>query len=67
LGHYEICPICYWEDDVVQFQYPNFEGGANEECLTQAKQNYKQFGAASRKHIDDVRKPFYEELPKNNY
>ncbi|MBL1704243.1 hypothetical protein DXB51_09685 [Bacillus cereus] len=29
-GTYEICSICYWEDDEVQFNDPDFEGGANE-------------------------------------
>lgn len=28
-GNYEICSICNWEDDPVQFEYPDFKGGAN--------------------------------------
>ncbi len=35
-GTYEICNICYWEDDEVQFNDPDFEGGANEVSLRQA-------------------------------
>ncbi len=26
---YEICPVCGWEDDPVQRDDPNYEGGAN--------------------------------------
>ena len=29
-GKYEICNICYWEDDPVQFNDHDYEGGANE-------------------------------------
>lgn len=32
-GTFEICPICYWEDDDVQFKDINFAGGANDESL----------------------------------
>lgn len=28
-GTFEICPVCYWEDDNVQFADPEYVGGAN--------------------------------------
>ena len=28
-GGYEICPVCFWEDDGVQFHELDFVGGAN--------------------------------------
>lgn len=28
-GTYDICSICFWEDDDVQYNDPNYEGGAN--------------------------------------
>jgi hypothetical protein len=34
---YDICPICFWEDDIVQFEDPDFEGGANIVSLRQAQ------------------------------
>ena len=34
---YEICKICGWEDDDIQNDDPDFEGGANDMSLNQAK------------------------------
>jgi Cysteine-rich CPCC len=28
-GTYALCPICFWEDDGVQLDDPDYEGGAN--------------------------------------
>lgn len=44
-GSYEICPVCGWEDDDVQFREPDLEGGANEMSLNQARANYAAFGS----------------------
>ena len=62
-GTYQICPVCAWEDDLVQFDDPGFEGGANTESLREAKQNFMLFGA-SNKHLQaNVRGPSSEEIP----
>ncbi len=37
---YEICPFCGWEDDGVQLNDPDFEGGANESSLKQYRKEY---------------------------
>lgn len=37
-----ICPICGWEDDELQNDDPQFEGGANEMSLEQAREAYRQ-------------------------
>ncbi len=37
-GTYEICPVCFWEDDGVQFADPDYEGGANRASLRQEQQ-----------------------------
>ena len=62
-GTYEICPVCYWEDDNVQFADPNFEGGANEFSLNQAKDNFLKFGVSDQHFKDRVRLPTAEEYP----
>jgi hypothetical protein len=56
-GTYFICPICYWEDDNVQFNDPDFEGGANNSSLRQAQQNFIKFGASEESRLKFVRKP----------
>lgn len=39
-GTYEICDVCFWEDDGVQFDDPDYEGGANQESLRTAQKNF---------------------------
>ena len=58
---YDICEVCYWEDDPVQLADPTFEGGANLVSLRQARANYKAFGASSREVLSLVRKPRRDE------
>jgi hypothetical protein len=36
-GTYDICGICGWEDDPLQFSEVDFRGGANQESLRQAR------------------------------
>jgi Cysteine-rich CPCC len=62
-GTYEICPVCYWEDDGVQYDDPDYEGGANHTSLNQAKHNLSEFGAAESRNVKWVRKPLSEEIP----
>ncbi|MBQ4504560.1 MAG: hypothetical protein II983_02720 [Firmicutes bacterium] len=39
-GTFQICPVCGWEDDNVQFKHPDLAGGANELSLNQARERY---------------------------
>jgi len=54
---YDICPICFWENDLVQKDDPDFSGGANKLSLKEAQKNFKEFGAVERRLIKHVRKP----------
>lgn len=38
---FEVCPICGWEDDGVQRDDPDYEGGANKMSLNQARAAWK--------------------------
>ena len=50
IGDYEICEVCGWEDDPVQRKDKDFEGGANELSLNQARREWKaRQNAASQK------------------
>ena len=41
-GTYQICSICKWEDDEIQYYNPDYKGGANKESLNEARQIYIQ-------------------------
>lgn len=56
-GTHDICPICFWEDDWVQFDEPDYEGGANNVSLREAQKNFINFGASEKKVLPSVRKP----------
>lgn len=60
IAAYNICPVCYWEDD------DWFGGGgANDPDLITARQNYLNFGAIEKRFIQHVRKPRdYEKSPR---
>lgn len=39
-GTYDICELCGWEDDLVQKEDPDYEGGANGICLREAQHEF---------------------------
>ena len=41
-GTFEICPVCGWEDDGVQFRDPDYRGGANGASLREARDAYRR-------------------------
>jgi hypothetical protein len=47
----------FWEDDGVQYDDPDYGGGANIQSLRQAQKNYILFGACEERCIEFVRKP----------
>jgi hypothetical protein len=58
---FQICPICFWEDDGVQYNDSNYEGGANNVSLNQARKNFEEFGAVEQNLKKYVRLPKDEE------
>lgn len=62
IGEYDICPVCFWEDDPYQSDNHDIEGMANTVSLNQARENYKKFGACQEDMIKYVRPPQEDEL-----
>jgi hypothetical protein len=60
-GSLDICEVCFWEDDPAQFEDPELEIGANSISLREAKENFRAFGAAEERFLDNVRPPRPEE------
>ena len=61
-GEYDICPVCFWEDDPFQAKNPDLEEMANTVSLNQARANYKKFGACEERCLEFVRPPKEDEL-----
>ena len=63
-GQYEICSVCFWEDDGQDDpQADEVWGGPNYELsLTTARENFKRIGASSERVLKHVRKPYEHEL-----
>lgn len=62
-GTFEICPVCGWEDDEVQFRDPTYDGDANSISFDQARKNFVAIGAINKESLGSVRKPLPEEIP----
>ncbi|MEM7174098.1 MAG: CPCC family cysteine-rich protein [Bacteroidota bacterium] len=60
---FDICDVCYWEDDEIQEDDPSYTGGANDVSLNQARENFKKYKAASEFVARFTRAPNEYELP----
>ncbi|MGW8484403.1 CPCC family cysteine-rich protein [Microbacterium sp. NPDC055903] len=54
-GSYEICAVCFWEDDAVQLRWPTYQGGANTPCLIDAQRAYAEGPAMEHRFTEVVR------------
>lgn len=60
-GSYDICPVCFWEDDLVQLRWPDWPGGANKPSLIEAQGNFSKGGSSEARLLEHVRAPASEE------
>lgn len=62
-GEYDLCPVCFWEDDGQDDPYAEeVWGGPNGPLsLATARANYQHFGAADEASVSKVRPPLPEE------
>jgi hypothetical protein len=63
-GQYEICKVCFWEDDGQDdHDASDVRGGPNYELsLTRARENFKDFKASRRRSCANVRPPKPDEI-----
>ena len=53
-GSYDICPICFWEDDLSQLRFP-MTGGANHVSLIDGQLNFERYGVCETRFQSKVR------------
>ncbi|PSQ37584.1 hypothetical protein BRD08_02330 [Halobacteriales archaeon SW_10_66_29] len=56
-GSYEVCPVCHWMDDPIQFSDVEYVSDTNHISLQEARENFREIGAASEDVVDDTRDP----------
>jgi hypothetical protein len=54
-GNYEICHVCFWEDDPVQILDPWYRAGANNVSLREAQKNYAEVGVSEPQFKSNVK------------
>ena len=62
-GTFLLCEVCWWEDDPIQFDRPDYVGGANAPSLEQAREFFKSIGVSDPQLKGQERAPRREELP----
>lgn len=64
-GVFDICPVCFWEDDGQDDHDAEVvRGGPNGALsLALARENYREFGACQSDMLQHVRRPTPDELP----
>jgi hypothetical protein len=62
-GTFQICPVCRWEDDNVQYADLDYWGGANKVSLSEARENFRRLGTSDQRRLASARPPLLEEHP----
>jgi len=60
-GSNDICPICFWEDDLSQLRFPTITG-ANHVSLIEGQKNYAVTRACELRMLPHVRSPTLSDL-----
>ena len=68
-GQYEICPICFWEDDGIDLDRPDAISGPNHLSLREARANFQEIGACdvlARPHVlDQESRSRFRHIPRD--
>lgn len=61
--NWEICDLCFWEDDPYQFVNPDFGGGMNEKSLRAYQEEFRMGAYPHRKPTCfDERDPYWRPI-----
>lgn len=66
-NNYEICPICFWEDDIYQNENQFSNGGANKISLVNAQMNFIKFACCDKQFEKNVRKIYESDEYDNKW
>lgn len=66
LGAWDTCPVCGWNSDPMQEAMPDEPIGSNGISLTEARQNYEQFGAITQAKVDEIDPAEKTKYPKKS-
>lgn len=53
-GGYDICPVCFWEDDGLDVDKPDAHSGPNHITLREARRNFLAYGACEERFVGNV-------------
>ena len=56
-GSYEVCPVCHWLDDPVQFGDAEYVSDTNHVSLSDARTNFEKHGACTPEAADQTKTP----------
>ena len=60
---FDICHVCFWEDDIFDYDGPDADTGANCVSLQEARENYLKIGAILPNNTRDKLRDFFRENP----
>ncbi len=61
-GTHNICPVCFWQDDSVNFEFLEYSSGANGISLIEARRSFATLGYAKERSKQYTRPPRPEEF-----